>query len=39
MVMAISGVAIAAWLLWAVINGSSIFEPFRDPIAPTEQPG
>lgn len=39
LMMALGGVLMAGWLLWAVINGSSFLGPWRPSVSPTEQSG
>jgi len=39
LLMALGGVLVAGWLLWAVINDSNMLEPLRRPVDPTEAPG
>ncbi|MBD1911205.1 MULTISPECIES: hypothetical protein [unclassified Leptolyngbya] len=39
LMMALGGVLMAGWLLWAVISGSSFLEPWRQPVSPTEKSG
>jgi len=39
LLMALGGVLLAGWLIWAVISDSEILDPLRQPFDPTEQSG